>query len=303
LIVLVWLLERQAAETLWLGAILAYGPQLYWPTPVAIAVIAAFLARDRTAYLMTIVLVVFLFVFMLGLNVPIPAGPRGGQRITVVTWNVYNQYKHADEIKAEIERLGPDVVLLQEAMDRQWRKTFSDWQGVSCHDGWIFTRGKIQSGGNIFLGDSWRPASEARIRLGSRSIAVLNTHLTMVREGEPFWRFEGNDETRFWWTRETRQRQIASSVDWALRQHMPFILGGDFNTPANSPRWRLVRPFAQDAFIARGLGFGYTFSTTLPLWRIDYIWASRDFRVLSCKTFGDKPSDHRGVCAELELIE
>jgi endonuclease/exonuclease/phosphatase (EEP) superfamily protein YafD len=303
LIIGVWLLERQAAESLWLGAILAYGPQAFWPTPVALAVIAALLSRDRGASIKALLLVIFMFVFLLGLNLPIPARAHGGQRLTIITWNVYNQFKRADEFKAECERRGADVVLLQEAFDRQWRKTFSDWQGVPWHDGWIFTRGQLAAGGLIPCGDSWRKACWAHLRFGTRDIAILNTHFTSgVAEGLPIVRFEGGDETRFSATRNSRRRQIDTCVAWAEAQRMPFILAGDFNTPSNSARWLPVRAIAQDAFAARGVGFGYTYSTKLPLWRIDYVWASRDFRVLHCETIGGKLSDHHGVCAELEFL-
>ncbi len=303
LIVGIWLLERQAAETSWLGAILAYGPQAFWPAPVALAVIAALLSRDRGASIKALLLVFFMFIFLLGLNLPIPAVSHGHQRLTVVTWNVYDQIEHAGEFRAEIERRGADVVLLQEAFDPRWRKAFSDWQGVPWHDGWIFTRDQLVAGGIITCGDSWRPACWAHVRFGTRDVAILNTHFTSgVAEGLPIHRFEGSDHTHFWATRESRRSQMSACVAWAQAQRGPFIVAGDFNTPANSREWLPIRAIAQDAFAARGVGFGYTFSTTIPLWRIDYVWASRDFRVLHCQTFGGKLSDHRGVWTELEFL-
>jgi endonuclease/exonuclease/phosphatase (EEP) superfamily protein YafD len=303
MVIVVWLIERQSAETVWLGAALAYGPQAYWPAPVALALITALLAHDRGASINALLLVLLMFIFLLGLNLPIPAQPLGNQRITVVTWNVFDQYQHADEFKAEVEARGADVVLLQEAFDPQWRKTFSDWKGVPWHDGWLLTRGELTTGGTIPMGDSWRRACWAKVRFGKRDIAILNTHFTSgVAEGLPIRRFEGGDETRFAATRESRASQMAACVAWAQAQKGPFILAGDFNTPANSKQWLPIRAMAQDAFTARGVGFGYTFSTKLPLWRIDYVWASRDFQVLTCETIGGKISDHRGVCAVLEFL-
>ena len=106
--------------------------------------------------------------------------PAQGERLTVATWNVHNQYRRADEFRAEVERVGADVVLLQEAYDRQWLRTFSDWHGVPWHDGWIFTRRPIVSGGKIPLGDSWRPGCWARLRVGEREVAILSVHVTAV---------------------------------------------------------------------------------------------------------------------------
>ena len=302
-IIAVWLLERQSAETLWLGAVLAYGPQAFWPAPVALALITALLARDRGASIMAMLLVILMFIFLLGLNLPIPVESDGGQHLTLITWNVFDQHDRADEFKAEVERRGADVVLLQEAFGPQWRKTFSDWQAVPWHDGWIFTRGKVVASATIPMGDSWREACWAKLRFGQRDVAILNTHFTSgVAEGLPIRRFEGASAATFGVTRESRHSQMASCVDWAADQKSPYILAGDFNTPANSKQWLPIRSIAQDAFTARGVGFGYTYSTSLPLWRIDYVWASRDFQVLHCETLGGRLSDHRGVCAELEFL-
>jgi endonuclease/exonuclease/phosphatase (EEP) superfamily protein YafD len=284
----VWLLERQVSEAFWLGTLFAYAPQVVWLVPVALAVVAAFLARDRVAAGMAVILAILAVIFLLGFNLATPTPSRGGQRLTVVTWNVDNQFKRADEFRAQVDRLGADVVLLQEAYDRQWRRTFSDWQGVPWHEGWIFTRGKIVSSGSIVMGDGWRPGCWARLRLGSREISILSVHVTSVVTSHM--------------STVVHQRQIDSCVDWASRQTGPYIVAGDFNTPANSQSWTPLRAIAQDSFATRGLGFGYTFSSILPLWRIDYVWASHDFGVLRCGTFGGRLSDHRGVWAEMEAL-
>jgi len=79
------------------------------------------------------------------------------------------------------------------------------------------------------------------------------------------------------------------------------VIAGDFNTSPQVACWEPLRALATDAFAARGLGFGYTFRSDFPLWRIDYLWVSPHWRVLRSGTFGGRLSDHRGVWAELEL--
>jgi vancomycin resistance protein VanJ len=226
---------------------------------------------------------------LLGFNLALPSRSLGGERLSIVTWNVHNQFQRAADFRAEVDRQAADIVCLEEAYDRQWRRAFAGWQGVPWHDGWIFTRGHILAGGTIPLGDSWRPGCWARLRLGSHELSVLAVHLTSPPRGD---RADPG----------TRTGQIASCVAWARQQRGPFLIAGDFNTPSYSSRLRDLRTVAHDAFAAVGLGFGYTYSTSLPLARIDYVWASPAFHNLRCSTLGDHLSDHRGVWADLEFL-
>jgi endonuclease/exonuclease/phosphatase family metal-dependent hydrolase len=92
----------------------------------------------------------------------------------------------------------------------------------------------------------------------------------------------------------------------------PTIYMGDFNFVAPSATYRLMTSAGLvDTFRAAGNGNGFTFPTRfqylpikLPLMlRIDYIWATTHFRVLSSHVAPGYGSDHLPVISELELLD
>ena len=300
-----WLLRCWPGESFWLSAALTYAPTPVWLVPLFPALIAGAFGRNRrTAFISTGLLLFVLFPLM-GFQISLPARPQGGERITIATWNVRNKPASAATVEAELKRLNPDLVFLQEAGSKIWQDDIlKDWQKGGTTSQWIRTRGQIEDTHALKLGDSWRPAVAAQTSVGSRSVRLLNVHLSVADPGRSFHRARRNLSTAYAYlhdTDQTRREQIEDIAAWAKEESGPFIVAGDFNTPPHATVWSGLRPLATNTFGARGLGFGYTFHSRLPLWRIDHIWVSRHWRVLRCGTFGDQASDHRGVWAELEL--
>ncbi len=64
---------------------------------------------------------------------------------------------------------------------------------------------------------------------------------------------------------------------------------------------RVLSITLRDSFDAAGFGFGYTYSSTRPLWRIDYIYASREFTIGECVPLNVRASDHQPLRAVLFL--
>ncbi|HKP32282.1 MAG TPA: endonuclease/exonuclease/phosphatase family protein [Chitinophagaceae bacterium] len=83
----------------------------------------------------------------------------------------------------------------------------------------------------------------------------------------------------------------------------PLIVCGDFNDVPNSFTYFHIKGDLQDAFLQRGFGIGRTYASLSPTLRIDYMFASRDFKVLQCKKVELPFSDHYPVIADLELAK
>ncbi len=299
-LVLVWLLQRWPGEGCWLSVLLAYAPPFIWLGPLAPALFASIFGRDRLAGLTAGLLLVFTLLALMGLQLSLPARPRDGERIVVATWNVHREHGRVAEVKAELERLGPDIVFLQEA-GGAWQDTLSDWNFAGHGRQWVFVRNEIQDCRIQQLGQSWRPAFAVNTSVGSQTVGLIDVHLTVAGRGQSLRRARGARRAYLCATARARREQIESIAAWAQQQTGPFIIAGDFNTPPGASVWNPLVPLATNAFAARGYGFGYTFPSSLPIWRIDHIWPSPHWRVLRCGTFGGTISDHLGVWAELEL--
>ncbi len=107
----------------------------------------------------------------------------------------------------------------------------------------------------------------------------------------------------------------------AARTTGPLIVAGDANAADLSQPYRIItRGGLQDAWRAAGFGLGGTFpgstvpessrwkigSWYVPQWllRIDYVFISPHWEVRSARVAQfDGVSDHRGVIAELILVE
>jgi len=79
------------------------------------------------------------------------------------------------------------------------------------------------------------------------------------------------------------------------------IICGDFNDVPNSYTYFHIRGNMQDAFIKKGFGIGRSYVNLSPTLRIDYIFASPEFKTLQCKNFRLPYSDHHPVIADFQL--
>lgn len=81
----------------------------------------------------------------------------------------------------------------------------------------------------------------------------------------------------------------------------PTIITGDFNDVPNSYTYQKISKGWQDAFLARGFGFGATFMGLSPILRIDYILANQKWEVKAWEKTDENLSDHNMIMADLLL--
>lgn len=92
-----------------------------------------------------------------------------------------------------------------------------------------------------------------------------------------------------------QQSQIHAVLNHKAKIKYPIILSGDFNNTPFSYTYRKLKNEMQDAFHERGNGLGTTFwFDGFPL-RIDYIFASPEFDILTFETFKNTFSDHQAI--------
>ena len=193
-----------------------------------------------------------------------------------------------------------DLILLQEAPRRtrrmgRLREALPDYQLVRMRgedDLAVFSRLPIVASSEL------RPLPNAAfllvdVEFQGRVVRVIN--VSYAKEDGAGWRryVLGADRIRELQT----DRLLATLDDWKG----PLLVGGDFNTPPNCPPAARLRGRLQDVFLSAGLGFGATFPTAFPLWRLDYLYCNDDFRPLSCRAPQETCSDHMPVISTLEL--
>lgn len=256
----------------------------------------------------------------------IPRGPLSGadkvaQRMKVMTYNIHSCIGIDGKIRPEriisvIRSCRADVIALQEVDANRHRSrkheqarmiadalsmshhyyAVSDWNGEQYGLAIIsrYPLEHVQSGHLTPVDHAKR--SEARgalwVKLATPAgvVNVLNTHFGLRRE--------------------ERQRQAAILLgdDWIgqIPAEEPILLCGDLNAGPKSP---VCQTFGQ-RLIDAACGVPNhrpraTFISTMPLRRLDYIYASRHFTVTNVKQprtpTAKLASDHLPVCAELEL--
>ena len=226
----------------------------------------------------------------------------------------------------------PDIIALQETPGRAnlylADANYSEFKyGKSIGEHTFLSRHPILSGNLVHLGEDIEdntPAVRFVIDFNGQDVVVYSVHFITVRDtlksyrrgtflygilgivpGTPFHRKMKENE-RFWLERIRTAEALKKVID---RETLPTLVLGDFNAPAGGYIQRHLTSGFQDTHQVTGSGFGYSFPGTThdplslggPWMRIDYILASKHWKVLASLTEEDRPSQHRAVATILSL--
>jgi len=297
----------------------------FWPTWFWAAVgipLAALCLRRRKRSAVGVLLVWLLFVAVLAEeprsiahfrswpHAGRHAARENGKALRVVSLNcsVANS-----EAASEVVAYHPDIVLFQESPDKGTvqavcGRLFGKDGGVFTGlDASVIVHGKLLATYGLApglmgsrRGETFFTRVRARLCSG-REVEVISVHLTPpVFRTDPwrtgYWR-DHADNRRL---RREQVREIVKALE-AIPDSRPVILGGDFNAPAGDAAFWLFEPRLRDTFSKGGIGWGNTVVNGLPISRIDQIWASKHFRVVSVVARKTSHSDHRMVICDLLL--
>jgi len=249
-----------------------------------------------------------------------PAPPE--RSLKVVTLNLYHDKddwpKRRAQIVAELKRLRPDAIALQEVLQDEGLINQAQWLAAELGYRWHFvstdpagqprrygnallTRHPILQRGQKFLQplDDNRTAAFLRIDLHGQPLNLYATHLHWTDQGEAI-----------------RARQIADLMQYiaATSENIPSLVAGDFNSTADSPELAALRDGFVDIYGNLHPQADAASSSTLNLKyfapkRIDHVFFQRDaFTPVGAKILFDLAdaqgiwaSDHFGMLAELRL--
>ncbi len=252
-----------------------------------------------------VLLALLLVPLVLLVTVKPPVAQSGsGWPVRVVSFNLHQGFattgvQDLEALARTIEAVSPDVVALQE-VSRGWlingstdmltwlerRLGLRSVWGPAADAVWgnaILSRRPVLASGNAELPRGGAPMrramlwAEIDIGTGER-LLILATHFHHV-EADAY----------------IREPQAAALVKLWNRRERTVVLG-DLNATPESREIALLRDAGlRDAFTLAGRGDGYTYSSTRPERRIDYIWLSPDLRAQDFRVLLGQASDHFGI--------
>ena len=106
---LLWCVRQWPGEAWWVGVVLVYAPQTIWAVAGILAMLGALLARDVTSALCAVGSALLVLFGFMGLQWNSPAQAPDGRALTVATWNLCNEWRHAAHARAghRCARRGP----------------------------------------------------------------------------------------------------------------------------------------------------------------------------------------------------
>lgn len=179
----------------------------------------------------------------------------------------------------------------------------------------IYSRYPVVNSGKITFDNSFNGAIYADIQFKASIIRIYCIHLQSVGlgkdENELFDKDNLTNLSKN--TTQVKYKRIHNKLKMAflkreeqalrIKEHMqscpyPYVLAGDLNDTPSSYAYAVLSDNMQDAFTERGLGVGSTYAGLLPFLRIDGIFYSNQWKVLSFETLDKTSSDHYPIVSK-----
>lgn len=231
--------------------------------------------------------------------------PSGRETIRVATLNCAT-FTYGDPTE-DLKKWDPDLVFLQEVYPHRVKSMAealyperNDFRSYDTNG--IITRYEIRRE----VRNPMMRNQQATIRLPSgREIEVVNIHLASAATDLRLW--DAESRARHHLNRDARRKELSVVLQVLEKTssfpNTPTIIAGDFNASATDVVHRQLSGKLDDAFAKAGRGWGNTFHRRFPILRIDHIYATRQFRPISCGVVVSPKTDHRMVVADYVLGE
>lgn len=214
----------------------------------------------------------------------------------------------------------PDIICLQETTDRQINialpklKIFYPYQALAPNAILISKYPFILSE-NLHLAGHKEWQQRAIININQQEIVIYNVQTISPWMGQQkifsFFKFPVYEYAK-------RSAEIQDLVQRIKKETSPVIVAGDFNLTDQTQDYYQLKTILQDSFQTSGFGFGFTWpdgwdlsllikslkwKLNYPLFRIDYIWYSKDWGSKSVQVLPSTGSEHLPIAAELILLK
>ena len=236
----------------------------------------------------------------------------------VLSYNVrlFNQFNwlKKEQVPAAIEQFiydeNPDIVCLQEYSRNtapplrtypfRYVKTATALgnNGVA-----IFSKYPLLQTGQINFENSSNSGIYADFRYKQDTLRVYNLHLESFQLQPTDSLVDQKSSMRFLRRLEgVYQKQLDQIIQWQQVENFneyPSLICVDLNNTAFSEAYRKLRGDRNDTFVEAGRGLGMSYSLGGIPYRIDFIFSTKQLKVLDHQTHNIKLSDHRPISAKL----
>ena len=301
---------RFTGDAWWFGTILLFAPRWVLLPPLGLIALASAVWRPRMLWinLATVLLIVWPtmgYQFAIG-SVSHPGEEPG--RIKFMTSNI--GYAQIELIQREIERVQPDVVVLQESTPAKAAEIFDEsWQIAGGSGVCIAGRFPVRDSAAVRADqvNRWsNPALGAKIESPAGAFWLVGVHLETPRWGLEELAvtrrgLEGIDELEANTARRAHESQAVR--EWVDQLPGPVVVTGDFNMPVDSLIYSQCWSSFNNAFSQLGRGFGYSKFTRWHGIRIDHFLVDDRWRLQKVEVGNSIGGDHRPliVTAFLEI--
>jgi len=254
------------------------------------------------------------------------AAPAQGPELSVLTLNLYHDRedwpRRRVQILETLQRLRPDVIALQEVIQREGQQNQAQWLADALGYQWRFVStdpvgSPMRYGNALLTRHRVLDAAEIRLRPLADSRTALRTRLDI--DG----RVVDAYVTHLQWEQTPagaamRGEQLGDLLAWMTGQSdgIPVLLAGDFNASSEAPELAALGSGFEDGYRAVHPGRDRAADTTLdpasaPPLRVDHLFVQRErFQVLDSQRLfqqrdkqGVRASDHYGVLTTVRLRE
>lgn len=238
--------------------------------------------------------------------------------VKILTHNLRWNTTRSQALIHLVEQQNPDLLFLQETTPNHAEKAFpalkvsypyhAEARTIS-----FFSKYPIQSAEILNLAGEKQVQQRMVIRVNQQDVAIYNIQLTSpwIQIRKTFSLFYMPAYVHY-----ARTAEVKDLVQRLQKESLPIIMAGDFNMTDQSQDYDSIKKNVKDAFLASGFGFGFTWphgwdigvlvkkfqlKLYLPLFRIDYIWYSKDWISQDTKVLSSAGSDHLPVETHLFL--
>lgn len=315
----------------WLSLVNTFAYFVFLPLLVLLPAALVFKMRRNALRLIPVALIGGLWLAPYYLPRSPNASILAGQTLRALTFNVWGNNQHMDDVETWIRNSGADVVMLQEITPQHTQDVLPrlyerypyhydqedthHWNGTANYNTTL-SRYPIVSIEEVNLGtpDTSNPVRIV-LDVNGQKVAVYNVHMAWPGS-KP--RFALPARLNSYYTRvllgyndKLRNAQISSLLDHLKTEPYPHIVAGDFNTSDQTPTYNLLASHLHDSFREGGSGLGGSWPVSSarglpgfipPLIRIDYIWHSDSFQTVDAQQGPPLGSDHLALLATLALL-